>query len=108
MGRWHWHAADVLTRPERLADQMSADPETNPGLQYNCACDYARILAIAADRSQPSAASALSPEGLTARAMASLRKHFSAKPSLDAHIIRDFRPTPTSSRCPSSPCSRCS
>ena len=77
-----------LDEAERLTDQVAADPETNLGLQYNCACAYARILAVATNGSKAGAASASYSEALTARAAASLRKHLSARDSLDPDITR--------------------
>jgi tetratricopeptide (TPR) repeat protein len=83
-----------LEEAAHVADQVAADPATNLGLQFNCASVYARILAVAADRSQPRASGALNPESLTALAVKSLRVHLSDRPSLNAEIIRALAADP--------------
>jgi tetratricopeptide (TPR) repeat protein len=83
-----------LDEAERLVDQVAAEPDTNLGLYYNCACTYALILAVATDGSRQGASRALRPEALTIRAVAALRKHLSANASPDPDIIRALAADP--------------
>jgi serine/threonine-protein kinase len=59
----------------READEVSSDPSLNPGLLYNAACVYGRILGVSKDGNAPPGADRVLPASvLAARAIAVLKR----------------------------------